>query len=353
MKIVMVISGMCSGGAERVMATLCNELSKKHEVLLLSLRREDSDYKLSERVIFKKGNFERNNLLKAVCFVHREMREWKPDVMLSFMVKANVTTLVAKLLSGMRTPVIIAERANPYYAPLVFKILKRMWYPFADGAVFQTEQARDYYKGIMKCKTAVLRNPLNPDFVIVPYEGERKKKIVTAGRLSEEKNQKLLIDAFSRIAEKYPEYSVEIYGDGPLRETLDQYISVIGMQDRIKLMGRKNHIENHIKDVEIFVLPSNSEGMPNALLEAAALGLACIATDCPIGGSAVIIKDGYNGLLIPMNDVSALEKALCRVLDSEDLAQTLRSRAVDVVKDFDTKSVCAQWEQYLKTFEKI
>ena len=348
MRIMMVITSMCSGGAERVMATLCNELSRNHEVQVLSMRKEDSDYELSARVIYKKGNIENKNIVKSVRFVCREMREWKPDIVLSFMTKSNIIALLAKLLSGEKMPVIIAERANPYYSTAIFKFIKRKLYPFADGAVFQTEQAKDYYKEIIKCETAVLRNPLNPDFVIVPYEGERKKKIVTAGRLSEEKNQKLLIDAFCRIAHKYPEYSVEIYGDGPLRDALDQHIKKRGMQDRVKLMGRKNHIENHIKDAAVFVLPSNSEGMPNALLEAAALGLACVATDCPIGGPAVIIQDGYNGLLVPMNDEKTMAAAIEKIITDPELSKILRGNAVKVVDDFETRHICELWEQYLQ-----
>ena len=347
MKIMMVITGMRSGGAERVMATLCNELSRRHEVRLLSMRKEDSDYELSTRVIFKKGNIENKSFVKSVRVVHREIQAWKPDLILSFMTKSNIIALTVKLLFGIQIPVIIAERANPYYAGGIFKCIRRFLYPLANGAVFQTEQARDYYNEIIKCKTVVLKNPLNPDFMIVPYKGERKKKIVTAGRLSKEKNQKLLIDAFSQIAEKYPEYSVEIYGDGPLRETLDQYIKNLGMQDRIKLMGRKNHIENHIKDAEIFVLPSNSEGMPNALLEAAALGLACVATDCPIGGPAVIIKDGYNGLLVPMNDEKTMAEAIEKIITDSELSKMLKGNAVNVVNDFETCHVCELWEQYL------
>ena len=109
MKIMMVITGMCSGGAERVMSTLCNELSKRHDVRLVSMRKEESDYALSERVQFVKGGIENKNFFQAVRFVRREMCAWKPDVMLSFMTKSNLVALAAKLLSGQRIPLVIAE----------------------------------------------------------------------------------------------------------------------------------------------------------------------------------------------------------------------------------------------------
>ena len=127
-------------------------------------------------------------------------------------------------------------------------------------------------KNIIKCPSVVLRNPLNPDFKVEPFRGTRTNRIVCVGRLSEEKNQRLLVEAFAEIAQDFPDYTVEFYGDGPLKETIAQHIEELSMQGKIQLMGRKDLI----KDAACFVLPSNSEGMPNALLEAMALGIPSI-----------------------------------------------------------------------------
>lgn len=347
MKIMMVITGMQSGGAERVMATLCNELSKRHKIRLVIMKSAESDYELSDRIEVLSGDIVNQSLIKSVQFTKKNIEEWKPDVMLSFMTKSNIIALIAKTLASKKCQLVIAERANPYNAARSLKIVRRFLYPKADGCVFQTEQAQAYYNNILKCKSIILRNPLNPDFNVTAYRGIKKKKIVTMGRLSEEKNQELLIKAFQKIAHRYTDYTVEIYGDGPLRGKLEKTIKDLSMENRVLLMGRRDNIQEYIKDAEIFVLPSNSEGMPNALLEAMAMGLACIATDCPIGGSAVAIQNNDNGILIPMNDVDVLAEKLSLLLDNKSYARQLGDQAIQVTQDFGTEHVCAQWENYL------
>ena len=286
--------------------------------------------------------------MKSVRFVKRQMNEWKPDVVLSFMNKSNVISLSAQILSGADTPVVVAERANPHHTSAYMKVMRRVLYPRAAGAVFQTEQAQAYYRGILTCDPVVLRNPLNPDFDIEPFEGERRKTIVTMGRLSAEKNQKLLIDAFSRIANRYPDHTVEIYGEGPLHQQLKSHIDELGLSGRVRLMGRKDNIQQHIRDAGIFVLPSNSEGMPNALLEAMAMGIPSIATDCPIGGPAFILQDRKNGILLPMNDADKLAAALTELIENKELAQRLSESGRRVLEDFAAVKVCAEWEAYLE-----
>ena len=349
MKIMTVITGMRSGGAERVMATLCNELVKKHSVKLVCLKDSESDYVLHQSVLIDAGNITNRSFIKSVKFVAEEIDGWKPDVVLAFMNKANVISLVAKKISSYQPPVVVAERANPNFTSSYMKLMRRILYPSADGAVFQTKQAEQYYKGILKCKTVVLRNPLNPDFNIKPYDGIRRKVIVSVGRLSEEKNQALLIESFSRIATKHPEYNVEIYGDGPSRSVLQDQIDHSGLSERVRLMGRKDRVLDYIQDAGIFVLPSNSEGMPNALIEAMALGIPSIATDCPIGGSAFIIRDHGNGILVPMNDPVALSAAISEIIDNKSLSDDLSVKAREVTVDFAAETVCNEWEKYLNS----
>lgn len=347
MKILMVITGMRSGGAERVMATLCNDLCSRNEVRLLSLKESSSDYTLDKKIEFVGGNITNRSLYKSIQFVKSQIEQWEPDLILSFMTKSNIIAIVSSLSTNKKTPVVIAERANPFYTGKIYKIVRRLLYPKASGCVFQTKQAQDYYQDILKCESIVLKNPLNPDFKVEPFNGERKKKIVTMGRLSEEKNQKLLIDAFSRVAEKFSDYVVEIYGDGPLKQELSNYAMQMGVQDKVILMGRKDNIQQYISDAEIFVLPSNSEGMPNALLESMALGLACVSTDCPIGGPAVIINHNDNGVLVPINDAERMAEAIEQIIVDNDFADKLRRNACKVTLDFGTEKVCSEWEKYL------
>lgn len=348
MKILTVITGMCTGGAERVMATLCNELSKNNEVTLLCLRSAETNYEISERVNVIDGKVSGSNFFKAVKVTRQVIDEVKPDLSLAFMNKSNVVLLAAAKGAAHKTITVVAERANPKRALVAIKILRRLLYPRADGAVFQTPQAQAYYKNILKkCTGKVLKNPLDPNFNVEPYHGERRRVIIAAGRLSTEKNHRLLIDAFSDIAGEFPHMNVEIYGNGPLQEELQAAIDNAGLKDRVMLMGRRDNIQNIIRDGELFVLPSLSEGMPNALLEAMALGLASISTDCPIGGPGIIIRNGENGLLVPVGDRKALADAMRRMLTDRELADKCRRNAPLVTEEFAAKKVCREWEEYL------
>ncbi len=184
MKIMMIITGMKSGGAERVMATLCNELSKRHQIRLLIMKETESDYHISENVEVVAGNIKNQSIFKSVKFVCENINEWNPDIALSFMTKSNIIALIANKIATKKSRIVIAERANPFYAKGIFKILRRILYPMADGCIFQTHQAQDYYKNILTCESIILKNPLNPDFILHPYTGPRKKKIISVGRLS-------------------------------------------------------------------------------------------------------------------------------------------------------------------------
>ena len=347
-----VITGMKTGGAERVMATLCNELSKDNKIRLVCLKERESDYQLNDEVEFVSGNIRNRSFIKSVQFVNKQISEWNPDVILSFMNKSNIVSLCSGMLSRHHTPIVVAERANPYHTSISMKLMRRILYPRAEGAIFQTSQAQDYYKNILRCNSIVLRNPLNPCFNIDPYKGERRKTIVTMGRLSQEKNQKLLIESFASIAQKYPEYTVEIYGDGPMKQELQDCINNLKLENQVLLMGRKSNVLDYIQDASIFVLPSNSEGMPNALLEAMSLGLPCIATDCPIGGPAAIIKNMENGILIPMNDLEMLADSISILIDDGILAKKIGYKAQSVTEDYSAEKVCAEWEAYLKKIGK-
>lgn len=352
MKIMAVITGMKSGGAERVMATLCNEFSKNNEVRLIILKEEESDYEISDRVDIIAGNIKHKNVFKSIFFVKKQIINFEPDVVLSFMTNTNIVTLVAKKISKRKCPVIISVRANPDYSNWIYYFFKKLIFPIANGCVFQTKQAQECYKNILKCNSVVIRNPLSRDFNIKPYTGIRNKKIVCTARLSTEKNQQLLIRAFDRIKDKYPDFRVEIYGEGPDRGKLQSLIEKLNIEHQVILMGRKKNIIECIQDASIFVLPSNSEGMPNSLLEAMALGIPSISTDCPIGGPSVIVNNNENGVLIPMNDENALISAIERIINDKDFADKISKNGTHVVDDFNTEKVCKEWEDYLKSFIK-
>ena len=157
----------------------------------------------------------------------------------------------------------------------------------------------------------------------------------------------MLIDAFMNISEDHPEYRLVIYGDGPERKKLKEYVESKGFEGKIDLPGREDNIADKIKIARVFVLPSDTEGSPNALLEAMVLGLACISTDCPCGGPAEIISDGENGILVPVRDTAKMQVALQNFLNNLQTIERIASKAVSTRDIYSPENVLKEWESML------
>ena len=175
--------------------------------------------------------------------------------------------------------------------------------------------------------------------------------IVAAGRLDENKNHAMLIHAFSRIAGEYPNMQLVIYGEGELREQLTKLIKEKELEERISLPGSIDNVADEIGRAKIFALTSNTEGMPNTVIEAMVLGTPVISTDCPCGGPAMLINDGENGLLVPVGDAYALADAMRKLLADEGLAQKISENALKLADELDPEKVDREWMEYL--FERL
>ena len=166
-------------------------------------------------------------------------------------------------------------------------------------------------------------------------------------RLDENKKHSMLIHAFSKIADEYPTVRLIFYGEGELRTKLEMLIAEKGLTDRISMPGNVNDIADRIGKARIFTLTSNTEGMPNSIMEAMALGIPVIATDCPCGGPAALIEQGVNGLLVPVGDAFALADAFRRIFEDREFEQKLRENARRITKTLAPEQVNKQWEDYL------
>lgn len=354
MNITIYISGVTGGGAEKVSCSLASYLvNKGHTVELLTMSDEKETYPLDKRVsrfclLKEKERKNRiyNNLLRLYRFVKYLLKQ-KPDVYLA-MLPTNIHTLLL-FKSLTYSKIIAAERANPssYIQQTQQKLIKIAHK--ADGWVFQTKEQMRWYES--KCslnKRIIIPNAINPDILAVKRKKETMNVIVSSGRLIEQKNHLLLIDAFSRISYKYKELTLVIYGEGPNRNVLSKRIQELKLKDRVFLPGYTSDIVNKIKDASLFVLSSNYEGMPNALMEAMALGVPSIATDCDGGGARYLIEDGKNGLLVPTKDVEKLADAMDFVLSNPDMAQSLGKEAQKLCKSLAPEKVYSYWEEFLE-----
>jgi glycosyltransferase involved in cell wall biosynthesis len=217
----------------------------------------------------------------------------------------------------------------------------------ADGYVFQTEEARSFYKGKYDKKSVIISNPLKIESLPKPYLEERKRNIVTVGRLHPQKNQMLLIQAFEEIKDKYPDYNLIIYGEGVLRKELQEYINDNKLDSRIIMPGNVLNLLSLIKDSGIFILSSDFEGMPNALIEAMALGLPCISTDCPCGGPKSLIENGENGLLFEVGNKNQLINAIEYMINNPDKAKQMSEKAVNIRNTLNANHICEKWYNYI------
>ena len=246
--------------------------------------------------------------------------------------------------------VIYSERGDPgdkEYSGLL-GIIRKLAFERVDGFVFQSEGARNYFSEKIKNKSTVIHNSVSiPDGIFLKPCINREKKIVTVGRLHPQKNQKLLIDAFARIADDFPEYRLDIYGDGELEERLKEQIKRLGLENRVFLRGTKKNVLDYVYTASTFVLSSNYEGLPNALMEAIAIGVPCISTDCKPGGARTLIQDGINGWIVPRENVTLLAEKIQEVISGKKKNEMLEKEAIKFRKAHSSKAVFDMWEKYI------
>ena len=287
------------------------------------------------------------NFIKREKILKDTWKQLHPDVILSFLGKNNIMAI--KSARGLGIPVVVSVRSNPSreYGTKSLNLSMRHYFKKAAGVVVQTTEAAEYFDS--RVRTKILPNSIHPDFInrsVVPFE-ERAKEIVTVGRLDDNKNQILLINAFKELEKDFPDYRVVIYGDGEKRKEFESKAP-----ESVTFMGRVSDVPDRIAGSEVFVLTSRQEGYPNALIEAMSLGLVCISTDCPCGGPRDLIRSGDNGLLIPMASdeemVKELSDALRRVLTDRKLAEEMSQNALKVRDEYNPDIINGQWKDYLE-----
>lgn len=352
-KILFYINTLKYGGAERVMTNLSSQFADKgFEVLFVTSYPSDGEYELNKKI--KRYNLESENYpcskikrnyirikrLRQICRIE------KPDVLVAFMAEPNFRAIIATL--GLKTKTVISVRNDPQkeYAGRLMNFVGKYILPKADGCVFQTEDAKKWFPKKLQNKSTIIFNAVKREF----FEAKRNPVgglVVTCGRLEVQKNHKLLIKAFSNVVRKISNAKLLIYGDGSLKETLQQLIDNLGLYDSVKLMGQTSDVVGTLEMADVFVLPSLYEGMPNALMEAMAVGVPCIATDCPCGGSRMLL-DGKNGVLINNNNLDELSNALNNLLLDNNKKKTISIKCRETVKEFNSDDVFFEWKEYIE-----
>ena len=219
---------------------------------------------------------------------------------------------------------------------------------YADGIVFQTNQAMNFFSSKIQKKSIVIPNPTYIKKGEYKLPKVRENKIVTVGRLELQKNQKMLIEAFSKVKSVYPNMRLEIYGEGSQRQELEKLIRRLNLCDSVFLMGTCKDIFHKICDAKLFVLSSDFEGMPNALIEAMSLGIPSISTDCPCGGPSMLIKDGVNGYLVPVGDANFLAEKIVEFFGMDnDKKKIFSLQCMRLLDTLEYDKIMKMWHQYI------
>lgn len=277
-------------------------------------------------------------------------RQLDPDMILSFSGKNNIMALSTATRDGYK--VVVSCRADPdiEYGSKAMKAGMLATFGRAAGVIVQSKGAMERFPLFVQKKCTILPNSINPSFIRKRYIGDREKKIVMVARFHPNKNHALVMQAFKAATENHKDYSLVFYGDGPERAKLQRLSVSLGIEDRVIFKGNVIHVAEHIERAMIFVLASDHEGMPNSLIEAMSLGLACVSTDCPCGGPRELIEDGENGILVPVGDGSAIADALKRLIENEALRESLGTKATRIQDKLSPDAVNAKWKEY---FEKV
>ena len=360
MRIAFVIPSLELGGAERTLAMLANAWAKrdKEVTVIIFNHSEGPSYPLHHNVrlcSLDVPNVRARHLwqafstnLQRVRRLRRAIRKGRPDVVISFMDFPNIITLLAT--RGLRVPLVITEHANPDYVDIgrVWDLLRRLMYRFADMLVCPTSQMAALLQKRVKVTGRGIPNPVElPAGVMQSNEPLRRDTghvVVGVGRLVPQKGFDLLLEAFSRVAGRHPDWSVTIIGAGPLKDQLEAQSESLGLMQRVTFTGSLADPFPIMRSADLFVFSSRFEGFGNALAEAMACGLPVISFDCTAGPSD-IIRHGIDGILVPPEDTGALAAAMDNLMGDPQERATLASRAPEVLARFSLERVLSLWEE--------
>lgn len=350
--ILFVIGVLSNGGAERVISILAKVFCDMgYKVNIITIYGDKNDYVGDDRVqIYPLSHKYKNRLIRFFEIIYKTrklIKKLNPDVIISFVAIINIHTIISNAF--LKYKLIVSERNDPYQNPenIIIRKLRDILYNFADGYVFQTDDARKYFSKKIQNKSTIIPNPIMSD---LPYWNPNKKSktIITACRLTKQKNLPMLINAFSKIKSKYPDYKLKIFGVGELRNELLALIEKLNLKEDVLLPGFSNNIHNEMASASLFVISSNYEGISNSMLEALAIGVPVVSTDSPIGGARMFINNGVNGILTKVGDTSDLVRAMDKILSDNEFAIRLSKESIKIRRKLSQDTITKNWIEYIE-----
>lgn len=387
-KVLFFIACMSGGGADRVASLLSNEFFKNGyevEMVITSMKKSDMGHTdlideipmsfLADSIKKKKITMQEvfsSLLCKPIEATGKQVPAGFASLSFEAQYKKEISLIRSKLLNnpdataiaflqpsipmlmlaarGLPNKVMFSERGDP------IRLMKHRYgrkfiekyYTRADAAVFQTYDAKNTYPECVNKKGTVISNPIKSDLPKA-YHGERNKSITTFCRISEQKNLPLLLAAFNKLHSEHQDYTLRIIGDSlneegrEVEKQLHAYIKENFLENSVVFEPFNSNVHEAIIKDAMYVNSSDYEGISNAMLEAIAIGLPSVCTDCPIGGARATINDGENGLLVPVGDAHTLYKAMKRVIEEDGLSEKLSLGGEKIREELSLEKTAKKW----------
>ncbi len=343
------------GGVEQVTASLVNALAESYEVHLLSIvQKGDPIYTIDERVHFvtllkeEKRLSEMRRELKTVLSDY--LRENGIEVMI---IQGNYPGFLASVVRGrVKTRLIFCDHGalmNQWDKKdiVVIRLISSL---LCHRVVTLTEQSRDdYIKRFLlpKKKVKSIYNWIDTE---VPHSEKydiSSKKIVSAGRFGKEKGFDMLIKAFAPVAKQYPDWTLDIFGDGEMMESVKGLIKEYEIGDNVNLLGMRSDLSDRYRDYSMYVLPSYREGLPLVLLEAKLNRLPIVSFDI-LTGPREIVRDNEDGILIQPYDTEKMGEAICRLIENGEERQKMSDKSQENINKFSKEAILREWLELIE-----
>ena len=332
MKLLFVITSLENGGAERVCASLANYFSKENEVEILYFSGEIF-YEISPKV--KLNKFSRNSRIPRLAAKLLAIRKHAKDAdcMISFMDSTNILSIIATAFLGRK--LIISEHSAHDFVGLKWRVLRRIFYPFATALTVLSRSDFNYYS-FVKNKAIIY----NPSIFKPSFGGQKEKLIIFVGRLEYVKGCDIFLRALALL--KLDDFKVLVLGSGSQKKSLQSLSEKLGLKN-LEFLGSVSDIQNYYKKAKIIVSSSRFEGLGNALIESAFFD--CIRVATPTAGALELLEDGKNGFISSDFSEQALAKAILKALNAdESVLENTRAES----EKFRLENIAAKWWELIK-----